>query len=238
MQHIGTHTPTWDDAASFSRTRCVDRRPAADHTVYRTKGERKRGAEWQWHAHGSTQQSLRQGPPGTREGTGGRERAPSGCKKHGECTRNGGCGCRNMRGARARTQMHAASTQGRRQHTEGSKIADASVARWCCGRRKEKRMVRRGDRAEHEGEVGIPMEGESATAHARRKKPAPDGGSRRRRQQTRRQQNGTAPNPTHPTLSYAPHGSSFRPCVGLTTLTSPRSMYVCIGTCAGARPKR
>ena len=129
-----------------------------------------------------------------------------------------------MRGARARTQMHAASTQGTRQHTEGSKVADASVARWCCGRRKEKRMVRRGDRAEHEGEVGIPMEGESATAHARRKKPAPDGGSRRRRQQTRRQQNGTAPNPTHPTLSYAPHGSSFRPCVGLTTLTSPRSM--------------
>ena len=68
--------------------------------------------------------------------------------------------------------------------------------------------------------------------------PATDEGGRRERQQTRRQQNGTAPDPTRPTHSYAPHGSSFRPCVGLTTLTSPRSMYVCIGTCAGARPKR
>jgi hypothetical protein len=82
------------------------------------------------------------------------------------------------------------------------------------------------------------MEGESATAHTRREGPATDEGGRRERQQTRRQQNGTAPDPTRPTHSYAPHGSSFRPCVGLTTLTSPRSMYVCIGTCAGARPKR
>ena len=47
-----------------------------------------------------------------------------------------------------------------------------------------------------------------------------------RRQQTRRQQIGTAPNPTRPTHSPAPHGSSFHPCVGLTTLTSPRSVHV------------
>ena len=39
-----------------------------------------------------------------------------------------------------------------------------------------------------------------------------------------RQQNGTAPDPTHPTHSPAPHGSSFRLCVGFTTLTSPRSI--------------
>ena len=82
------------------------------------------------------------------------------------------------------------------------------------------------------------MEGESATAHTRREGPATDEGGRRKRQQTRRRQNGTAPDPTRPTHSYAPHGSSFHPCVGLTTLTFPRSMYVCIGTCAGARPKR
>ena len=163
----------------------------------------------------------------------GRERAPSGCKKHGECTRNGGCGCRNMRGARARTQMHAASTQGRRQHTEGSKIADASVARWCCGRRKEKRMVRRGSRAEHEGEVW------KVRARQRTR------GGRNRRQTeaadedgNRRDGNRTAPHLTRRTLlSPTPPMGAHSALASALPPLRPHAPCKRIGTCAGARPK-
>ena len=41
MQHNGTHTPTWDDAASFSRTRCVDRRPPTTQYTGRKEKERE-----------------------------------------------------------------------------------------------------------------------------------------------------------------------------------------------------
>ena len=53
---------------------------------------------------------------------------------------------------------------------------------------------------------------------------ASDDGNRRNGNRRDRQQNGTALDPMHPTHSPAPHGSSFRLCVGFTTLTSPRSI--------------
>ena len=62
------------------------------------------------------------------------------------------------------------------------------------------------------------------TGLAARLRSASDDGNRRNGNRRDRQQNGTALDPMHPTHSPAPHGSSFRLCVGFTTLTSPRSI--------------